>query len=86
MLGSPGKLNAHAKRTLIERVVIEGISVAEAARMAFGPCASSRSTWGSSFWSLDRGVTRLDSRPARYGRGFGGGWDRNWCRHDFDAF
>ena len=34
MLGSPGKLNAHAKRTLIERVVIEGISVAEAARMA----------------------------------------------------
>ena len=34
MLGSPGKLNAHAKRTLIERVVIEGVSVAEAARMA----------------------------------------------------
>ena len=34
MSGSPGKLNAHAKRTLIERVVVEGVSVAEAARMA----------------------------------------------------
>lgn len=34
MSGSPGKLNAHAKRTLIERVAFEGMSVAEAARMA----------------------------------------------------
>jgi transposase InsO family protein len=34
VLGSPGKLNAHAKRTLIQRVVQEGLSVAEAARMA----------------------------------------------------
>jgi len=34
MLGSPGKLNAHAKRTLVERVVFEGLPVAEAARMA----------------------------------------------------
>lgn len=34
MSGSPGKLNAHAKRTLIQRVIFEGIAVAEAARMA----------------------------------------------------
>lgn len=34
MLGSPGKLNAHAKHTLIQRVFFEGIPVAEAARMA----------------------------------------------------
>ena len=34
MSGYPGKLNAHAKRTLIDRVVVEGMSVAEAARMA----------------------------------------------------
>lgn len=33
-MGSPGKLNAHAKATLVQRVVVEGISVAEAARMA----------------------------------------------------
>src|SRR5574341_990559 len=34
MSGYPGKLNAHAKRTLIQRVVLQGMSVAEAARMA----------------------------------------------------
>jgi transposase InsO family protein len=34
MLRSSGKLNAHAKRTLVERVVFERLSVAEAARMA----------------------------------------------------
>ena len=34
MLMSPGKLNAHAKRTLIERIVLNGFTVAEAARMA----------------------------------------------------
>lgn len=34
MLRSPGKLNSHAKQTLVERVVFEGLTVAEAARMA----------------------------------------------------
>lgn len=34
MLMSPGKLNAHAKRTLVERVLVDGLPVAEAARMA----------------------------------------------------
>jgi transposase InsO family protein len=34
MLVSPGKLNAHAKRTLVERVVFQRLPVAEAARMA----------------------------------------------------
>lgn len=34
MLKSPGKLNAHAKFTLVQRVFEEGWSVAEAARMA----------------------------------------------------
>ena len=34
MLEHPGKLNAHAKQTLVERVVFERFSVAEAARMA----------------------------------------------------
>lgn len=34
MLMSPGKLNAHAKLTLVQRVFDEGFSVAEAARMA----------------------------------------------------
>lgn len=34
MLVSPGKLNAHAKLTLVQRVFDEGWSIAEAARMA----------------------------------------------------
>lgn len=34
MSGSHGKLNAHAKQTLIHRVVCHGIAVAQAARMA----------------------------------------------------
>lgn len=34
MSGSPSKLNEHAKQTLIARVVANGMSVAEAARMA----------------------------------------------------
>lgn len=34
MLKSPGKLNAHAKLTLVQRVFEEGWTVAEAARMA----------------------------------------------------
>jgi len=34
MLKPAGKLNEHAKRTLVERVVFQGLPVAEAARMA----------------------------------------------------
>lgn len=34
MLGSPGKLNEHAKRTLVDRVVFQHLPVVEAARMA----------------------------------------------------
>jgi transposase InsO family protein len=65
MLMSPGKLNDHAKLTLVQRVFDEGVSVAEAARMA-NVSRQTASRWVGRFRrdGLD-GLQQRSRRPRR---------------------